>query len=176
MKLVMVFGPSGIGKETIACNLAAKKDWHVFPQHLAFDIASAVVGFGNNGFEKYQRDVCLQAIKTLHARNTKGVVVTFCYVTKASDFFIEGLLSLLHELDISAEFVRIKCDLDQHIQRVTSTGRKNTNKIQTKEHLLDYLKRFDFGESIPGTSSISLDTTQMSAEESASAIASKLRI
>ncbi|WP_086933080.1 AAA family ATPase [Agarilytica rhodophyticola] len=176
MKFVMIFGPSGIGKETIARHLAAQKGWHVFPQHLAFDIASAVVGFGNNGFEKYQRNVCLKAIKTLHLRNANGLVFTFCYVTKASDFFIEGLLSMLRELDVSAEFVRITCDLEEHIARVTSEGRKNTNKIQTKEYLINYLEQFDFGESIPGKSSISLDTTSMSAEESANEIARKLCI
>jgi len=175
MKFVMIFGPSGVGKETIARRLGHKKGWHVFPQHLAFDIASAVVGFGNDGFEKYQRDVCLKALKTLYFRNAKGVVFTFCYVSKASDFFIEGLLTLLQELEISSEFFHLKCDLDEHVRRVTSEGRRNTNKIQTKEYLLEYLKKFNFSPNIPGVSSTSLDTTNLSAEESAGFIESKLR-
>lgn len=175
MKFTMLFGPSGIGKETIARHLATQKGWHVFPQHLAFDIASAVVGFGNDGFEKYQRDIFLNALKTLHSRNASGVVVTFCYVTKASDFFIEGILSTLKELDIKGEFFRIKCDLPVHVKRVTSDGRKNTNKIQSEEYLSDYLQRFQFGETIPNVSSSAIDTTLMTAEESANTIAAMLR-
>lgn len=174
MQVVMIFGSSGIGKETIARKLAARMGWHVFPQHLAFDVASAVVGFGNDGFEKYQRDICLEAIKTLHSRKAQGVVLTFCYVTQSSDFFIEGLLSLLETLGIDGDFFHLKCDLQEHIARVKSEGRKNSNKIQTEAYLRDYLQRFDFGETIPGANSITLDTTSMSAEESAAAIAAKL--
>lgn len=175
MKFVMIFGPSGIGKETIARHLATQKGWRVFPQHLVFDIASAVVGFGNDGFERYQRDVCLNALKTFHLNKVTGVVFTFCYVSNASDFFIEGLLSLLEELQIKGEFFRINCDLTEHVARVTSDGRKNTNKIQTEEYLHDYLQKFDFGESIPNVSSYAIDTTLMTPEESANAIAAKLR-
>ncbi|GAB5392598.1 MAG: hypothetical protein Altm2KO_12840 [Alteromonas macleodii] len=175
MKFVMIFGPSGIGKETIARQLAAQKDWRVFPQHLAFDIASAVIGFGNDGFEKYQRDVCLNALKTLHSNKVTGVVFTFCYVSKASDYFMQGLLSLLDEMQVVGEFFRINCELEEHIARVTSNGRKNTNKIQTEEYLRHYLQRFDFGESIPNARSYALDTTSMTPEESANAIAAKLR-
>jgi len=175
MKFVMIFGPSGIGKETIARQLAAQKGWRVFPQHLAFDIASAVIGFGNDGFEKFQRDVYLKALETIHSNEVEGVVFTFCYVSKASDSFIQGLLSLLEELQITGEFFRIKCDLQEHITRVTSDGRKNTNKIQTEEYLRDYLQRFDFGESIPNINSDTIDTSSMTPEESANAIAAKLR-
>lgn len=175
MKFVMIFGPSGIGKETIARQLAAQKNWRVFPQHLAFDIASAVIGFGNDGFEKYQMDVYLNAIREFHSNKVTGVVFTFCYVSKASDFFVQGLLSLLDEMQVKGEFFRINCELKEHVARVTSEGRKNTNKIQTEEYLRDYLQRFDFGESIPNVSSYALDTTSMTAEESANAIAAKLR-
>ncbi|OFI35881.1 hypothetical protein BFC17_10585 [Alteromonas lipolytica] len=171
----MIFGPSGIGKETIARHLAAQKGWRVFPQHLAFDIASAVIGFGNDGFEKYQRDLCLNALRTFYSNKVTGVVFTFCYVSKASDFFVRGLLSLLNEMQVEGEFFRINCELKEHIARVTSDGRKNTNKIQTEEYLRDYLQKFDFGESIPNVSSCVLDTTSMTPEESANAIAAKLR-
>jgi cytidylate kinase len=49
----MIYGPSGIGKESVGRELAKRNGWHVFPQHLAFDVACAVIGFGNDGFEAY---------------------------------------------------------------------------------------------------------------------------
>jgi len=176
MKFIMIYGPSGIGKETIARKLAAQNGWHVFPQHLAFDVASAVIGFGNDGFEKYQRDVFLKALKTLHSQNVKGVVFTFCYVTKASDFFIDGLISMLQELNVEGEFFYLKCSLKEHMARVTSVGRKNTNKIQTEAYLERYLQKFEFGETIPNISSTTIDTTELTAEQSASAILAQRHI
>lgn len=45
MKFIMIYGPSGIGKESIGRELASQPGWKLFPQHLAFDVACAVVGF-----------------------------------------------------------------------------------------------------------------------------------
>ncbi len=174
MKLVMIYGPSGIGKETIARQLAAQKGWRVFPQHLAFDVASSVIGFGHQGFEKYQMDIVHNALKTMHARGTDGVVLTFCYVEKASDLFMNGLRQLIEELAIDAEFFRLECALKEHLRRVTSEGRANTNKIQTEAYLLDYLSRFKFAENIPHTTTHVIETTSKSAQASAREIALRL--
>jgi deoxyadenosine/deoxycytidine kinase len=163
----MIYGPSGVGKESVGRELAKRNGWHIFPQHLAFDISCAVVGFGNNGFEKYQRRICLDAFKALIERNVSGIVFTFCYVSPASNFFIDGLFELLKQFEIKADFVRLSCDFDEHVRRVTSEGRKNTNKIQSKDYLEDYLRRFDFSVDIPGVETVRLDNTELGIEESA---------
>lgn len=158
MKFVMIYGPSGIGKESIA-----------------FDVACAVIGFGNDGFERYQRKICLEAFKRLFEKGVDGVIFTFCYVYPASNYFMEGLTSLLDEYEIGADFIRVSCDLDEHVSRVTSAGRKNTNKIQTKEYLEDYLMRFNFGVDVPGVNTFHLDSTQLSPAEASSEIAKQIR-
>lgn len=167
MKFIMIYGPSGIGKESVGRALAEGNDWVIFPQHLAFDISCAVVGFGNNGFEKYQRKICLDAFRALIERNVAGIVFTFCYVSPASNYFIDGLFDLLKEFEIEADFVRLSCNFDEHVRRVTSDGRKNTNKIQSKAYLEDYLSRFDFSVDIPGVKTVHLDNTELSIQESA---------
>ena len=170
MKFVMIYGPSGIGKESVGRELAKRNGWRLFPQHLAFDISCAVVGFGNDGFEKYQRQICLDAFRALIERNVSGIVFTFCYVSPASNYFIDGLFDLLKTHGIKADFVRLSCDFDEHVRRVTSEGRKNTNKIQSKEYLEDYLARFDFSVDIPGVETVRVENTELSIQESALAI------
>jgi cytidylate kinase len=167
VKFIMIYGPSGIGKESVGRELAKRNGWQIFPQHLAFDISCAVVGFGNNGFEKYQRKICLDAFRALIESNVRGIVFTFCYVSPASNYFIDGLFDLLKEFEIKADFVRLSCDFDEHVRRVTSEGRKNTNKIQTKDDLEEYLSRFDFSVDIPGVETMSLDNSELGVEESA---------
>jgi hypothetical protein len=170
----MIYGPSGIGKESVGRELAKRNGWQVFPQHLAFDVACAVIGFGNNGFEAYQRKICLEAFQELFKNNVKGVVFTFCYVHPFSNYFIEGLLEFLGESGINANFIRLTCDYDEHVQRVTNIGRHNTNKIQSKEYLDDYLKRFNFSVDIPNVETLQIDNTAMSVEASAKEIESKI--
>jgi deoxyadenosine/deoxycytidine kinase len=170
VKFVVIYGPSGIGKESVGRELAKRNNWHVFPQHLAFDISCAVVGFGNNGFEKYQRKVCLDAFRALIEKRVLGIVFTFCYVSPASNYLVDGLFDLLKEFAIKAEFVRLSCDFDEHVRRVTSEGRRNTNKIQSKDYLEEYLRRFDFSVDIPSVESVHLDTTELSVQESAQEI------
>jgi deoxyadenosine/deoxycytidine kinase len=167
VKFIVIYGPSGIGKESVGRELARRNDWHLFPQHLAFDISCAVVGFGNNGFEKYQRKVCLDAFRALIEKKVLGIVFTFCYVSPASNYFVDGLFDLLKEFAIKAEFIRLSCDFDEHVRRVTSEGRKNTNKIQSKDCLEEYLRRFDFSVDIPCVESVHLDNTELSVQESA---------
>ena len=167
MKFVMIYGPSGVGKESVGRELARRNGWRIFPQHLAFDISCAVVGFGNDGFEKYQRMICMDAFRALNERNASGIVFTFCYVSPASNYFIDGLFDLLKELEIRADFVRLSCDFDEHVRRVTSEGRKNTNKIQSRDYLEDYLSRFDFSMDIPGVKTVRLDNTELSIQASA---------
>jgi len=167
LKFVMLYGPSGVGKESVARALGKRKSWHVFPQHLAFDVACAVVGFGNNGFEKYQRGVFLHALRTFFENKVEAVVCTFCYVNPASHYFFEGLFALLKEFDISAKFIRLSCDYDEHVSRVLGESRKNSNKIQSKSILDEYLQRFDFSHDIPGVETFKLDNTGMSICESA---------
>ena len=174
MKFVMIYGPSGIGKESVGRELAKRNGWHIFPQHLAFDISCAVVGFGNNGFEKYQRNICLDAFRALIEKNVSGIVFTFCYVSPASNYFIDGLFDLLKEFEIKADFIRLSCDFDKHVQRVTSEKRKNTNKIQSKEYLEDYLSRFDFSVDIAGVETFHLNSTELNIQESATEIEKRI--
>lgn len=167
MKFVMIYGPSGIGKESVGREIAKRNGWNLFPQYLAFDIACAVVGFGNNGFEKYQRKICLDAFRALIEKDATGIVFTFCYVYPASNYFINGLFELLKEFEIKADFIRLSCDFDEHVRRVTSEKRKNTNKIQSKEYLEDYLSRFDFSVDIAGVETFNLNNTELNIPESA---------
>ncbi len=163
----MIYGPSGIGKESIARELAGRNGWKLFQQHLAFDISCAVVGFSNDGFEKYQRKICLDAFETFYSNGVEGVVFTFCYVPPFSNYFIDGLFNFLEQKEIKADFVRVSCNIEQHISRVTSEGRKNSNKIQTQKSLEAYLKRFDFSIDIPGVTTFDLESSDLSINESA---------
>jgi hypothetical protein len=167
VKFIVIYGPSGIGKESVGRALAKRNGWRLFPQHLAFDISCAVVGFGNDGFEKYQRKICLDAFGELIERKAPGIVFTFCYVSPASNYFLDGLFALLKESGIKADFVRLSCEFDEHVRRVTSPGRKNTNKIQTRDILENYLGRFNFSVDIPGVETVRLDNTELGVEESA---------
>jgi cytidylate kinase len=174
MKFIMIYGPSGIGKESVGRELAKRNGWNLFQQHLAFDISCAVIGFGNDGFEKYQRAICLDAFRVLFNKGSNGIVFTFCYVHPASNYFIEGLFDLLKELKVEADFVRLSCDLKEHILRVTSDGRKNTNKIQSQEDLKEYLKRFNFSVDIPEVKTFNLDSTNLSPVKAAAKIETQI--
>jgi len=167
LKFTMIYGPSGIGKESVGRELAKNNDWRIFPQHLAFDVACAVIGFGNNGFEAYQRKICLDAFDALYENNVKGIVFTFCYVHPYSNYFIDGLMEFLNKLKIEANFIRLSCEYEEHVKRVTNEGRCNTNKIQSKEYLDDYLERFNFSIDIPNVKTLHIDNTAMTIRESA---------
>ncbi|GAB2700946.1 hypothetical protein GCM10027170_35080 [Aliiglaciecola aliphaticivorans] len=166
----MIYGASGVGKESVARELAKRNYWRLFPQHLAFDISCAAVGFGNDGFEAFQRKICVEALQTMIDKKTNGVVFTFCYVHLASNYFIEGLFELLKRNHIAPNFIRISCAYDEHVSRVINPGRKNTNKIQSKAYLDKYLRDFDFSTDIPNVETFHIDNTHMTIQATAEKI------
>lgn len=176
MTFTIIYGASGVGKQTIAKALAKRNHWQVFPQHLAFDVASAVIGFGNHGFEKYQRKICLDAFaEMIEQQNTTGIVFTYCYVDPASHYFLDGLFKLLKTLDIKPNCIKLTCDYDEHLRRVLSDGRKNTNKIQSKQYLDSYLSKFNFSSQIPNAETLVLETTQLAVAQSVNKIETYLQ-
>ena len=170
MTFVMIYGASGVGKESIGKELSARKNWPLVPQHLAFDLAHAVIGFGNQGFESYQRELCISVFERLINSSVDGIIFTYCYVKPHSDSFVNTLVRLFKEHQVETKFIHVSCKYEKHLQRVRSEGRKNTNKIQSKDYLDSYLKKFDFSSELPNQKSFLLGTTELTAEESATKI------
>jgi len=77
---------------------------------------------------------------------------------------------MLERNDISPNFIKLSCTYDEHVCRVIDERRKNTNKIQSKEYLDNYLDKFDFSTDIPKVKTFHLDNTGMSIQATAAEI------
>lgn len=173
-RLVVLYGPPGVGKKTIGAALAERLGWPLHHQHLAFDAAAERFSFGTAEFEREHRALTLAALRTHVAAGEPGVVMTYCYTWPGSRFFVEGLRACASELSASLDFVRIRCGPDEHLRRVTDPARVGTNKISSPAELRASLERFDFDADPPDAACV--DSTHRAPDAAAEAIATRLQL
>lgn len=167
---MVLYGPPGIGKETIARYLAEHSGYKFFPQRLTHDLASLIFGDTPAASSDYERQLCLHALNEFLTQQVGGVVFTHRYAHPEGAYFARALVRFVKRNAISAVFVRISCNLEEHFLRASNDARRKTAKVDTIGKLDKWLAKQDFFTDIPGVKTRTVDTTNLSAEESASLI------
>ncbi len=169
MNLIVIYGPPGAGKLTIANELAFMLDYKVLHIHLVMDLVTSLFPRGTKSCSRLSRHIRLELIKAAAQEGLKGIVFTYGYASPTADEFIKDLMDLCKTYHVGLHFVHITCSLEELKKRVEEPSRKGTGKIQSKEELVDALSKMTFGI-IPYVDNLIIDNTNLSAEEVAEQI------
>ena len=184
MELIFLYGVPGVGKLTIAKEIAniVGDRYKIFHNQMTVDIISPIIPFGTPiGFElngKWRRDM-LKACLDLNI----NLITTFVYADEDREGdsgdrnYIEGLIDLI-EKDGKGKihFVHLICDLDLIFQRIQNQDRKQHRKVSDPAKLQSSLRRWELLKPIPGVQSLTIDTGKISAIQAAKQIISHLQL
>jgi hypothetical protein len=108
MKLIFLHGLPGVGKLTVARELAALTGFRLFHNHLAVDLVMSVFEFGSQPFVELREMIWLAVFSRAVEARLAGLIFTFAYDRTVRRGFIEKVRSTVESDGGEVLFVELK--------------------------------------------------------------------
>jgi chloramphenicol 3-O-phosphotransferase len=161
VRLVVLYGPPGVGKLTTANALAGLTHFKNFHNHLSFDLAKAIFAFPSPAFLQLMETVRLSSFEAAARERVPGLVFTFVYATPEDDGFVRRTIDVVESHGGKLAFVRLYCDAATNERRVVGEDRRRFGKITTVDALRRMLASGKLGAVVPFRDSLEIDTSSM---------------
>ncbi len=171
MNLVFIYGPPGVGKLSVAKELARLTGYKLFDNHVSIRCADSVFAFGTKPFLRIVgtiRDVVFEEA----AANGVSLIFTYVYSHPQDMPHVERMCGFFESEGGRVLPVRLSCAREELEHRLTRPGRAEAGKLASLDTLRELYRTHDFFSSVPGRESLELDNTALAPEEVAGLIAS----
>lgn len=161
MKLIVLYGPAGVGKHTIGTELAKLTDYRFFHNHYIVDLVSAIFQWGTKDYFELSKDVSEIAFRRAVDKKV-NLITTYVYATGHDDEIIKQRIKYVEKKGGTMHFVQLTCSQEALEDRVQSEGRKRYQKLTTVKGLRKLMKKYDLITPIKFVESLEVDTTNKS--------------
>lgn len=174
MRLVFLYGPPGVGKLTVAGELARATGLRLFDNHVSIDCVRAVFEFGTRPFGRLLDRVRLATFEEA-AREGVSLVFTYVYAHPEDAPFIERACETVVRHSGQVCLVRLTCDTNVLERRLTTADRARRGKLVSTDVLRGLTERSDIFSPVEGRESLSIDNTDLPPAEAAARIREHFR-
>jgi adenylate kinase len=174
VRLIFLHGLPGVGKLTVARELAKLTGFKVFHNHFAVDLVESVFDFGSLPFIDLREEIWLSVFKRAVAENLNGLIFTFAFDRTVRSDFIENTREVIERAGGEVLFVELTCSTEELERRIEDPSRRSFGKLcfVSRFRELQALEAF-VDPGIPKNRLV-VDTTELSASDAASRIANQL--
>jgi hypothetical protein len=131
MKLIFLHGMPGVGKLTVARELAQLTGFKLFHNHLTVDLVGAVFEFGSAAFVELRELIWIEVFRQAVAARLPGLIFTFAYDRTVSSQFIANVESTVGGVGDEVVFVELKCSEAELERRLTDASREKFDKLRS---------------------------------------------
>lgn len=174
MRVVILFGLPGVGKLTVAKELARISPYRVFHNHLVFDAVEALFPFGSSPFIELRERLWLELLSRAVRERVGNVIFTIARDQSLQFDFLITLGSALAKLGASVSCIGLSCHGAEHEQRLASADRARFGKVNSVERFRQLSQTGAFPPFKLPADAILIDTTALSPTEAAAAIEAKV--
>jgi broad-specificity NMP kinase len=93
MNLLFLYGPPGVGKLTVARELAARTNYKLFHNHLTVDLVYAVFDFKTRPFIELRDKIWMMVFQKAKEEKVAGLIFTFAPEESVPTDFIPNLIT-----------------------------------------------------------------------------------
>lgn len=170
MRLVLLHGRPGVGKLTVGRELQNLTGFRLFHNHLTVDLVLSLFPFGSAPFAELRERIWLDSLKTAADAGVDGVIFTLVFEPTVPASFFDRLVSTVEERDGSVHPFELLCDIEENARRVTQPDRQRYLKASSAEFLMGGIEAHTFDPPPDIQGNIRIDTTHLSAQETAQRI------
>ena len=176
MKLIILYGPPASGKLTIAKELSKETGFRLLHNHLIADFGNAFFEFGTDEYVEFATRLRTMAIDAALKADIPGLIMTFAFGLetkegKRDEAVLKTISQRVKRHGGDTTFVRLTCDESILLQRVGSESRKQFHKLSKASILKKLLHAHELQKPISFAESLTIDTTRVSAKDTAKKIA-----
>ncbi len=174
MNLIFIYGPPASGKLTIAKELADMTGYKLFHNHQTRNIVHELYPLSldeNYGLvDKLRLDILKYA-----ARHSTNIIFTYVHDDVTDTAFVDKVVKTVEAEKGNVLFVETTATRETLLHRVNSDSRKQHKKLTDKE-ILERLIDADTYKSLPYEEIFRIDTSDLSAKDSAALIAKQYNL
>ena len=170
VQLVFLYGPPGVGKYTVAVELAARTGFRLLHNHLTVNLVSAVFVRDSDVWlrmlRKVRRDLLTEA-----AHHNVNLIMTGVFNGTLEN--VNAWRTMLEPFEAeggSVLFVQLTCEREELFRRVGQEDRRTLDKLVDRGRMSELLERFDMFSPAPFGRHLSLDITHVAPADAATAI------
>lgn len=174
MKLIFLHGLPGVGKLTVARELAKLTGFRIFHNHLAVDLVGALFEFGSRPFVELREKIWLEAFSRAAAENLNGLIFTFAFDRTVRRGFIENTREIIESSGGEVLFVELRCSEEELERRIENPSRRSFGKLSSAGQFRELKEAGAFVDPGIPAGRLVLDTTELSGPDAAGRIVSEL--
>jgi ATPase related to the helicase subunit of the Holliday junction resolvase len=169
MRLMFIYGPPGVGKLTVANEIAGRTGFKVFHNHLSIDAIEPIFEFGSKSFGRLVNLIRCETIGEA-ARQNVDLIYTFCYAKGSDDENVKRITEIVEENGGEVCFVLLTCDEETLCSRIKEPTRTSFRKVKDIGLLRKLLEQYDLYSTVPDRESLCIDNTNISPDAAAAMV------
>lgn len=184
MKLVVIFGPSAVGKMTVGNELQKLTDFKLFHNHMVIEPIYNFFGYGDHQLRALTDEFRSRLFEEFGKSDIPGIIFTFVWALDIEEDH-ETILGYIEKMNVDIEdvlFVELEADQDIRIERNKSEFRlkekRSKNNIEESEKFIykseEVYKLNSKGDFFYPEQHIKINNTNLNPDEVANIIREKL--
>jgi hypothetical protein len=166
MNLVFIYGPPGVGKLTVAREVARLTGYRLFDNHVSIDCVRPVFDFGTPPFWRVVGGIREMVLEEA-AANRVSLVFTYAYAHPQDAPQVERMCGIFEARGGRALLVRLVCTREELERRLPRPARVERGKLASLDTLRELAGRYDLFAAVPGRESLEIDNTDVAPGEAA---------
>jgi broad-specificity NMP kinase len=176
MKLIVLYGPPGVGKLTVAKELAPRIGAQVFHNHVVIDAVEPIITRQHPRFTPIVYSLQRQILTAALEAKAVDIIFTFAFSLDEREGveLLDSLIAAGGEYGVEVMLVHLTCDHASLRRRIAENSRRTHGKLTDVAHLDEMLRRYDLFSPHPHPAQLRIDTTDLAPAETAARIAAAI--